>query len=427
MTTGVRYMQSPAEFERESDAALAKQGRVLVVDDSATQRRVLSLYLKRWGYDVVEAETGQQALALFIGDTFDVVISDWMMPEMDGLELCKACRALVDKPYAYFILLTSKTDKDDIARGLDGGADDFVSKPVSSAELLARIRAGERILDMERELRKKNRQVTEAYGRISRLYDALDRELVEARNLQQALIRDRHARFGPSAVSLTLQPSGHIGGDLVGFFTGGPNELGLFSLDVSGHGVASALLTARLAAELSGQTPDRNIALCEDAQGNVVMRPPHETAERLNRMFMKEIKTEQYFTMTLASVRLDTGQVQIVYCGAPGALLQDGSGSISVHFSPGYPIGMIEDATWTSEDFTMQPGSRMLFFSDGITECENHEGRQLETNGLCDLFEGYRDLTGPDLLETLTWDVSDWSKDAFFADDVSALLFEFEA
>lgn len=156
------------------------------------------------------------------------------------------------------------------------------------------------------------------------------------------------------------------------------------------------------------------------------MRPPHETAQRLNQMFMKEIKTEQYFTMTLARMILGDGRIQIVHCGAPGALFQDRDGTVSAQVSPGYPIGMIDGAEWASESFVMRPGSRLLFFSDGITECENHEGQQLETSGLKTLMQGYAGLSGAALLEALTWDVSDWSKDAFFADDVSAVLLEFK-
>ena len=398
---------------------------MLVVDDSASQRRVLRAHLARWGYSVSEASSGTEALKLFRAGEFDVVISDWMMPGMDGLQLCRACRETTDKPYSYFILLTSKSEKADIARGLDVGADDFVSKPVSSDELLARIRAGERILTMERELRENNRLVTEALSELSNLYDALDRDLAEARNLQQALVKERTGEFGAARVSLILQPSGHIGGDLVGFFESGADEIGLYSLDVSGHGVASALLTARLAAEFSGQTPGRNIALHRSASGVTEMLPPDETAARLNELFMTEFGAEQYLTMTLAKANLRTGRIQVAHCGAPGSILQHPDGSVMAESIPGYPVGMLEEARWECREFHMKPGMRLLFFSDGITECEDRDGRQLQTSGLVELIERNATLAGTELLDALIWDVSNWSGDADFADDVSALLFEF--
>ena len=104
---------------------------------------------------------------------------------------------------------------------------------------------------MTRELSEKNRLITATLNEMSALYDALDRDLVEARKMQQSLVRERFRDFGTAEVSLLLKPSGHVGGDLVGFFQAGPGKLAVYSIDVSGHGIASALLTARLAGYLS--------------------------------------------------------------------------------------------------------------------------------------------------------------------------------
>ncbi len=106
--------------------------RVLVVDDSRAQRHLLAVQLARWGYAVTEAATGAEALALARAQDFDFVISDWMMPGLTGPELCQAFRALPRDGYGYFILLTSKSGQEAIATGLDGGADDFLTKPVAA-------------------------------------------------------------------------------------------------------------------------------------------------------------------------------------------------------------------------------------------------------------------------------------------------------
>jgi sigma-B regulation protein RsbU (phosphoserine phosphatase) len=131
--------------QRDEQPAPAAAGRmrVLIVDDSKAQRRILAVQLARWGYRVSEAESGEAALALCEEQGFDIVLSDWMMPGMTGLELCKAFRALPREGYGYFILLTSKSEKTEIASGLENGADDFLAKPVNSDELRARLRAGE--------------------------------------------------------------------------------------------------------------------------------------------------------------------------------------------------------------------------------------------------------------------------------------------
>ncbi|MFN7599445.1 MAG: PleD family two-component system response regulator, partial [Cereibacter sp.] len=221
--------------------------RVLVVDDSAAQRRVLSLSLARWGYRVTEADSGEAALKLCQDTAFHMILSDWGMPGMSGLDLCRAVRAMPHDGYGYFILLTSKSDKAEVADGLDAGADDFLSKPINPDELRARMRAGERVLTMQQELLEKNRLVRSTLDELQAVYDSLDRDLIEARKVQQTFVRERHRDFGHAAVSILLRPSGHVGGDLVGWFRIDSRRVAVYAVDVSGHGVASAMMTARLA------------------------------------------------------------------------------------------------------------------------------------------------------------------------------------
>ena len=108
---------------------------VLVVDDSRLQRRILSAMLKRWGFDVIEASTGAEALDLCKKSRPESIFSDWMMPELNGPDFCRAFRNLYPNDYSYFILLTSKSEKNDIANGLDSCADDFLTKPVNARGL----------------------------------------------------------------------------------------------------------------------------------------------------------------------------------------------------------------------------------------------------------------------------------------------------
>ena len=125
------------------------------------------------------------------------------------------------KSYGYFILLTSKSDKEEVAHGLDAGADDFLTKPVNAGELRARISAGARILGMERELTEKNRLIKSTLDELQVLYDSLDSDLIEAKKLQQSLVRERHRDFGPRGLP-DAAIGGHVGGDLVGMFPTGP-------------------------------------------------------------------------------------------------------------------------------------------------------------------------------------------------------------
>jgi two-component system, NtrC family, sensor kinase len=135
---------------------------ILIADDEPISRRLLQSYLERWGHEVAQAGTGAEAWELFERGRFPVVISDWMMPEMDGLELIRRIRTSQRPGYVYAILLTAKTQKTDLIEGMEAGADDFLTKPFDRDELRVRLRAGERIIQLEQSLAEQNRALREA-------------------------------------------------------------------------------------------------------------------------------------------------------------------------------------------------------------------------------------------------------------------------
>ncbi|MBC7478669.1 MAG: SpoIIE family protein phosphatase [Pseudorhodobacter sp.] len=409
----------------DEDISANQRPRVLIVDDSRAQRRILAVQLARWGYDLTEADSGEAALALCLETRFDIVLSDWMMPGMTGLDLCSAFRVLPREGYGYFILLTSKSEKAEIADGLENGADDFLAKPVNSDELRARLRAGERIVSMHRELVEKNRLVGSTLDQLQKLYDSLDRDLIEAKKLQQSLIRDRDIDFGRGKAALMMQPSGHVGGDLVGSFVIDERRIAVFSVDVSGHGVASAMMTARLAGLLSGGSPDQNIALRMAVDGGRDAYPPEQVAYRLNRMMIEDVQVEQYFTMAYAEIDLDSGHVQMVQAGHPHPVVLRRRGRIEVLGNGGLPIGLIPGATYEAVSTTLYPGDRLFLMSDGVTECPNTDGEELGTEGLLALLGKSADLTSTNLLQALLWDLEAFSGHDGFPDDVSGLLFDY--
>lgn len=417
-------------YQTETPHAAPNEGavsKVLIVDDSKAQRRILSSYLNRWGFTVLEAASGMEALDVVNQQNVDLIVSDWMMPGMDGIDFCREFRSQDRDSYSYFILLTSKSEKAEVARGLDVGADDFLTKPVSGDELLARLRAGERILKMQRELTEKNDLLTDTLKQISSLYDSLDRDLVEARKLQQSLVRDRFRDFGPAQVSLLLRPSGHVGGDLVGFFQIGKDQVACYSIDVSGHGVASALMTARLAAYLSGWSPERNLAMTQDKKGKYFARSPSEVAERLNCLLLEEMETEHYFTMILAYCNVRTGQVRMTQCGHPHPVVQRANGKVEYVGSGGLPIGLIPGAVYENFEIQLDAGDRVLLYSDGITECPDGQGHMLEEDGLTKILKKHHELPGTAFFEAMLWDLNNFARNKDFPDDISALFLEFSA
>ncbi len=130
-----------------------KQRRVLIAEDDPVSRRVLGAFITKWGYDLVIASDGLEALRILQGpEAPQLAVLDWMMPGLEGPQVCQRIREHSDWPYVYVLLLTARAEKTDLLEGLEFGADDYLTKPFDSQELRGRLRVGERILDLQESL-----------------------------------------------------------------------------------------------------------------------------------------------------------------------------------------------------------------------------------------------------------------------------------
>jgi two-component system cell cycle response regulator len=132
---------------------------ILLVDDDIVSRTVVEKYLRKAGFEVAPAANGRQALTLFDEKFFPIVLTDWMMPEIDGAQLCRLIREKKTDGYVFIVLITAKDTKSDIVIGLEAGADDYIAKPIHQAELIARIKTGIRILRLEQSLKQANEEI----------------------------------------------------------------------------------------------------------------------------------------------------------------------------------------------------------------------------------------------------------------------------
>ena len=147
---------------------------VLIAEDDPVSCRLLEATLKRWGYPVQRALDGQEALDILAGAAApQLAILDWMMPKLDGPEVCRRLRNRPGEVPAYLILLSAKTTKEDVIVGLDAGADDYMTKPFDLGELQARLRVGERLLTLQANLANNIKQLQEALTQVNRLQGLL--------------------------------------------------------------------------------------------------------------------------------------------------------------------------------------------------------------------------------------------------------------
>ncbi len=175
--------------------------RVLIVDDDPLTLRLLSVYLEGGGHQVLTAGNGTEAMQILLSKGPHMIITDWIMPEMDGLELCRRIRGHEGIAIAYIIIVTAHTDEDRIVEAFDAGADDYLSKPFNRRELLARVRAGSRIVQLQLDLDRRNLEVHRFNAEMalahSKLRDANDKlrhiattdELTDLTNRRAAMER----------------------------------------------------------------------------------------------------------------------------------------------------------------------------------------------------------------------------------------------
>jgi diguanylate cyclase (GGDEF)-like protein len=143
--------------------------KILIAEDDPVSRRLLQRTLEKWEYEVFAVEDGVEAFQVITEEDIGLVITDWMMPRMDGPTLCQKIRQELAESYVYILLLTARGQKEDIVQGLNAGADDYLTKPFDRDELRVRVRAGERLIQLERELIQKNHELQDLNERLSKM------------------------------------------------------------------------------------------------------------------------------------------------------------------------------------------------------------------------------------------------------------------
>ncbi len=181
--------------------------KILIVEDESIFRRMVRKNLLEAGYDVVEAEDGHAAWELFQRESFQFVITDWMMPKMNGPELVQNIRMSGQKNYTYIIMLTAMDDKDNVIFGIESGADEYLTKPFNSRELKARVASGMRILKLEEQLIQAREQM-EALAMHDGLTGLLNRRAIEEYAEAEFNMADRKER----AMSAILVDIDHFKG-----------------------------------------------------------------------------------------------------------------------------------------------------------------------------------------------------------------------
>ena len=397
--------------------------KILLVDDDPIARAIHAMMLHLQGHQVVEAADGELAWQLVKNGEIGFVVSDWMMPNLAGVELCRRIRAADFEHYVYVILCTSKGAKSDLIEGMDAGADDFLVKPIGPEELRVKVRAGERVLNLQQGLAEKNRELAKINGQLQSAHRLVEDDLKSAAWMQQRLLPQptQHARG--IKCEWCLEPSGYIAGDIFNCFSMDENQSGFYLLDVCGHGVPAAMLSVTLSMMLTPDASQGSPLMGANPQtGNAEVLSPGDAVRELNRRFQS--KDDRYFTMIYGIYDICSSTMRIAQAGHPGPILIRKGASPEILGDGGMPVGMWPRIEFDCFEITVQAGDRLLLYSDGVTECVSQSDEVYGEERLLAFLGKNAYLPLEELVGSLLLDIKKWRSAAEFTDDVSLLAIE---
>ncbi len=394
---------------------------VLVAEDDPMMQQFMQVVLEGLGYRVTVVADGRAALALLEREPINLVITDFMMPHVDGAEFCRRVRARRGGRYTYIILLTGRQDSEALIEGMEAGADDFLNKPPDVHELHVRLEAGERVLRLERQLERRNRKLIAANERLRQAYRLIERDL-EAAALAQRRLLPPPRDLGGLRFDWLFVPSSHVGGDTHNVLPRVAGRTAFFQIDVSGHGVPAALLSVTLQRLLAADSLD--LGGDAAAAGRALWDDPCRLLAELNRRFQTTDDDSTYFTMVYGVVDHATGEVVLTQAGHPSPLLVSPEGAVQVIGTGGLPVGLLPDIACEELRFRLEPGARLLLHSDGVVECTDPLGVLFGEERLMAFAAETASLKLERALGDLAERLKTWRGGSGYDDDVSVLVLE---
>jgi len=383
--------------------------RILLAEDHQLTRFKLKTDLAKWGHEVIEASDGEEAWKLFQQGEFAIVITDWMMPHVDGMELLQRIREAERGEYVYVIMLTAKSEMQDVVSAMGAGADDFLAKPVHRDELHVRLRAGQRITRLNRELNETNR-------RLKRSQDS-------AAEIQRGFLPSVAPSFPEVDFAWEHRPHVKLGGDMFNVVTLDDDHVGIYSLDVTGEGIPAAFLAMTLSQLLSdGANPSSILTEQNAGAAGVTITEPADVAARLNEQFGGDAEASQYFTLMYGILNRKTHEFRFTSADHPPVLHVSADGTSRMLDVGGFPIGMApEGVTFDQQSAQLQFGDRLLIYSDGLPDTMNPDGDVYGAARLLNDVSSLSSVSLRDMVNNLASRSTDWRGEADAKDDVTII------
>lgn len=375
---------------------------ILVIDDDRSIQIFLKRMLEKQGYEVITASTGEEGILRTLNSPPALIICDWMMPGLSGLEVCDRIKKDPKLSTTFFILLTSLDSIADRVKGLDAGADDFITKPIEQNELQARVRAGLRLHQLSQDLQTQK--------------SLLEAELAEASEYVKSLLPPplKH----PLSIKFKFLPSRQLGGDCFDYNWLDADSLAIYLLDTAGHGLKATLpsisvlnlLRSRALKDLNYYQPSAVLAV-------------------LNNTFQINYENDKYFTIWYGVYNRVTRQLIYASGGHPPAIMISGTTPTNTDVkrlkTPGMPVGMFPEAKYVDSSCYIEKSSTLYIFSDGAYEITQTDGNLWNLEAFIQILISLQYSVDNQLDYILSYLIDLNSKETF-EDDLSILQVKFD-
>lgn len=374
--------------------------RILIADDSDTDRLLLQTILRREGHQVLIAKDGVEAIEVYRRELPEMVFLDVMMPNMDGFEAAEAIKKLIGEDFVPIIFLTALHDAASLARGLEVGGDDFLSKPYNAIVLRAKINAYSRMAAMHRMLQQQRDEIIEHNNRL----------LYEQETAKRVFDKVAHGGcLNASNIQYSLSPLAIFNGDVALSGMKPSGNLAVLLGDFTGHGLNAAI----------GAMPMAQIFYSMIEKGFSIADIVREINFKLHAI----LPTGVFCCLAIAELNFSNGLVQVWNGGLPdGVIFSPLTRGLRFMKSRHLPVGILPDTAFDAgtETFQTEVGDRLFFWSDGIHEAQNANEELFGEQRLLEVFND-SGVAPQDLFSTINRRVSDFIGAGSAEDDLSVI------
>jgi two-component system sensor histidine kinase ChiS len=400
--------QSNDEKEIKESQGILKNGRekqiaadsfenvnVLIVDDEPVNLHVLSNILMIEKCNITKAADGMEALEIVHNPKFkpDIILLDVMMPKMSGFEVCEKIRSKYSSTELPVIMVTAKNQVTDLVTGLTAGANDYITKPYSKNELLARIKTQLSLI-----------KAAKAFGTLS----AIEKELSVAKNMQLSALPASLPVSSSWEFSAVCIPVKDVGGDYYDYHQIDDKNLGIIIGDVSGHGIPAALTVSMLKIAFSLQLPNAH--------------NPKMIMENINKILYGHCG-HNFITAAYVFINIELKALYYSNAGHPPVYLWKAKTEKLIQLNAkGTAIGFNSSSEFQMKSHEIDNGDKIIMYTDGFTEARNKSDELYEDERLMEEISKNRDLSANNLKNHLVAEINKWSENQI--DDLTLVVID---